>query len=68
MTIQYNGVSIPASFASCSITSKSGDGLIEKMKSIKNAGFDGMEMSMADIVASARAQVDADVGEEDIEH
>ncbi|KAM3471912.1 hypothetical protein MY5147_005572 [Beauveria neobassiana] len=67
MVIKYSGVGIPASFASCSITSKRGESLLQRMKSIKSAGFDGMEMSMPDIVEFAQTAVHKDASEKDID-
>lgn len=51
MGIEYEGHSIPTSFASCSIPPHFKAGLPEKLEAIRNAGFDGIEMSMPDILA-----------------
>ncbi|CZS79310.1 unnamed protein product [Fusarium graminearum] len=51
MVIQYKGAQIPISFASCSIPMKIKASLPDKLKSIRNAGFDGIELSMPDIIS-----------------
>ncbi|KAH7002958.1 xylose isomerase-like protein [Fusarium venenatum] len=45
------GTEIPISFASCSIPMKIKASLPEKLSSIRNAGFDGIELSMPDIIS-----------------
>lgn len=51
MGIEYQGHSISTSFASCSIPPYYDAKLTQKLEAIRNAGFDGIEMSMPDIVA-----------------
>ncbi|CAG1983753.1 unnamed protein product [Fusarium graminearum] len=51
MVIPYKGAQIPISFASCSIPMKIKASLPDKLKSIRNAGFDGIELSMPDIIS-----------------
>ncbi|KAH7312514.1 xylose isomerase-like protein [Stachybotrys elegans] len=41
---------IPTSFATCSFVNASGEALPEKLKAIKNAGFDGIELAMPDLL------------------
>ncbi|KAH0528791.1 hypothetical protein TsFJ059_003606 [Trichoderma semiorbis] len=50
MGIEYQGHNIPTSFASCSIPPHFKASLPEKLEAIRNAGFDGIEMSMPDIL------------------
>lgn len=50
MGIDYQGHNIPTSFASCSIPPHFKASLPEKLEAIRNAGFDGIEMSMPDIL------------------
>lgn len=47
----YNVSVIPISFATCSIGSKSGIALPEKLEAIHSAGFDAFELSMPDLLA-----------------
>ncbi|KAM0228305.1 hypothetical protein ACHAPO_010849 [Fusarium lateritium] len=51
MVIQYQGTEIPISFASCSIPMKIKASLPDKLNAIRNAGFDGIELSMPDIIS-----------------
>ncbi|PTB46688.1 uncharacterized protein TrAFT101_003866 [Trichoderma asperellum] len=51
MGIEYQGQSIPTSFASCSIPPYFDAKLPQKLEAIRNAGFDGIEISMPDILA-----------------
>ncbi|KAH8173885.1 xylose isomerase-like TIM barrel domain-containing protein [Sarocladium implicatum] len=53
MAITYNEASIPASFASCSFMSSNSGNLVDKMRAIRKAGFDGMELSMPDLLSYA---------------
>ncbi|KAG4287384.1 hypothetical protein FPRO06_05036 [Fusarium proliferatum] len=50
MVIQYQGSQIPVSFASCSIPMKIRASLPDKLAAIRKAGFDGIELSMPDIL------------------
>ncbi|KAF5608143.1 dehydroshikimate dehydratase [Fusarium pseudoanthophilum] len=50
MVIQYQGAQIPISFASCSIPMKIKASLPDKLGAIRQAGFDGIELSMPDII------------------
>ncbi|KAL7936138.1 xylose isomerase-like protein [Trichoderma chlorosporum] len=50
MGIEYEGQEIPTSFASCSIPSQFNASLPQKLEAIRNAGFDGIEISMPDIL------------------
>jgi sugar phosphate isomerase/epimerase len=50
MVIQYQGAQIPISFASCSIPMKIKASLPDKLGAIRKAGFDGIELSMPDIL------------------
>ncbi|KAK0391749.1 hypothetical protein NLU13_1248 [Sarocladium strictum] len=49
--MNYKSVPIPTSFASCSLLSPSSGDLETKMRAIKKAGFDGMELSMPDLLS-----------------
>ncbi|GAW23707.1 hypothetical protein ANO14919_132820 [Xylariales sp. No.14919] len=51
MPIDYQGAKVPASYATCSIGHKASHTLPEKLKAIASAGFDGIELSMPDILA-----------------
>ncbi|CAG7563211.1 unnamed protein product [Fusarium equiseti] len=51
MVIQYQGAKIPISFASCSIPMKIKANLPDKLSAIHEAGFDGIELSMPDIIS-----------------
>ncbi|EFY90648.1 hypothetical protein J3458_013389 [Metarhizium acridum] len=51
MGIQYQGHNIPISFASCSIPLYYNVRLPRTLEAIRNAGFDGIEISMPDILA-----------------
>ncbi|KAF4977216.1 hypothetical protein FZEAL_6244 [Fusarium zealandicum] len=51
MVIQYQGTEIPISFATCSIPAKIKATLPDKMAAIRNAGFDGIELAMPDILS-----------------
>ncbi|KAL6908634.1 xylose isomerase-like protein [Trichoderma evansii] len=51
MGIEYQGHSIPTAFASCSIPRYFDAKLPQKLEAIRNAGFDGIEISMPDILA-----------------
>lgn len=51
MGIEYQGRSISTSFASCSIPPSFDAKLAQKLEAIRNAGFDGIEISMPDILA-----------------
>jgi sugar phosphate isomerase/epimerase len=46
MAVPYQGSIIPTCFATCSIMSRSCDVLPEKMKAIRDAGFDAIELAM----------------------
>ncbi|KAL7940193.1 xylose isomerase-like protein [Trichoderma barbatum] len=50
MGIQYQGRNFPTGFASCSIPKYFNASLSEKLEAIRYAGFDGVEMSMPDIL------------------
>lgn len=50
MPIRYRGSQLPTSFASCSVWSQQEGDLPEKLKAIHKAGFDGIELSMPDIL------------------
>lgn len=50
MPIQYQDSQLPTSFASCSVWSQQEGDLPEKLKAIHKAGFDGIELSMPDIL------------------
>lgn len=63
MGILCDGVELLTAVASCSISSKNGITLLDKMNSIREAGFDGMELAMADIVAFGKALTGEDVSE-----
>ncbi|KAL6872708.1 xylose isomerase-like protein [Trichoderma novae-zelandiae] len=50
MGIRHHDRNFPTSFASCSIPSYFNASLPEKLNAIRKAGFDGIEMSMPDIL------------------
>lgn len=50
MGIEYQGCNIPTSFASCSIPPYFNATLPQKLEAIRSAGFDGIEISMPDIL------------------
>ncbi|KAM0315333.1 hypothetical protein ACHAPQ_011605 [Fusarium lateritium] len=50
MVLQYEGSEIPISFASCSIPMKIKASLPEKLRAMQKAGFDGIELSMPDVL------------------
>ncbi|KAI1748800.1 3-dehydroshikimate dehydratase [Xylaria castorea] len=51
MPIDYQGAKVPTSYATCSIGHKASHTLPEKLKAISAAGFDGIELSMPDILS-----------------
>ncbi|KAI1736322.1 3-dehydroshikimate dehydratase [Xylaria scruposa] len=51
MPIDYQGAKVPTSYATCSIGHKESHTLPEKLKAISAAGFDGIELSMPDILS-----------------
>ncbi|KAI1366649.1 3-dehydroshikimate dehydratase [Xylaria arbuscula] len=51
MPIDYQGAKVPTSYATCSIGHKDSHTLPEKLKAISSAGFDGIELSMPDILS-----------------
>ena len=51
MPIDYQGAKVPTSYATCSIGYKNTHTLPEKLKAIASAGFDGIELSMPDILS-----------------
>ncbi|KAI0967816.1 3-dehydroshikimate dehydratase [Xylaria arbuscula] len=51
MPIEYQGAKVPTSYATCSIGHKATHTLLEKLKAISAAGFDGIELSMPDILS-----------------
>ncbi|RYC57540.1 hypothetical protein CHU98_g8676, partial [Xylaria longipes] len=51
MPIDYQGAKVPTSYATCSIGHKATHTLPEKLKAISAAGFDGIELSMPDILS-----------------
>ncbi|KAI1427140.1 3-dehydroshikimate dehydratase [Xylaria sp. FL1777] len=51
MPIDYQGAKVPTSYATCSIGHKPSHTLPEKLKAIAAAGFDGIELSMPDILS-----------------
>ncbi|KAI0204063.1 3-dehydroshikimate dehydratase [Astrocystis sublimbata] len=51
MPITYEGASVPTSYATCSIGHSAAHTLPEKLKAISAAGFDGIELSMPDILS-----------------
>jgi sugar phosphate isomerase/epimerase len=51
MGIEYQGHNFSTSFASCSIPPYFDAKLPQKLEAIRNAGFDGIEISMPDILA-----------------
>src|SRR5437868_3122892 len=51
MPIDYQGAKVPTSYASCSIGYKDSHTLPLKLKAIASAGFDGIELSMPDILS-----------------
>jgi len=51
MPIDYRGAKIPTSYATCSIGHKETHTLPLKLKAIASAGFDGIELSMPDILS-----------------
>lgn len=65
MRIQCDDVKLPTAFASCSISSRNGDTLLDKMESIREAGFEGMELAMPDILAFGKALTGEEVDEHD---
>ncbi|KAM0514843.1 hypothetical protein ACHAPE_006518 [Trichoderma viride] len=65
MGIEYQGHSIPTSFASCSIPPYYDAKLPQKLEAIRNAGFDGIEMSMPDIMAYGRDIEGKEIKEDD---
>ncbi|KAF5011809.1 hypothetical protein FDECE_2099 [Fusarium decemcellulare] len=50
MVIQYQGAQIPISFATCSIPARIKASLPDKLAAIRKAGFEGVELSMPDIL------------------
>ncbi|KAK5993788.1 3-dehydroshikimate dehydratase [Cladobotryum mycophilum] len=54
MGIKYEGTTIPTSFASCSVPKAVGGSLPDKLKAIRDAGFDAIELSMPDIMEYGR--------------
>ncbi|KAI0403110.1 3-dehydroshikimate dehydratase [Xylaria palmicola] len=54
MPIDYEGTKVPTSYATCSIGHSAAHTLPEKLKAIASAGFDGIELSMPDILAYGR--------------
>ncbi|KAJ3528431.1 hypothetical protein NM208_g10202 [Fusarium decemcellulare] len=51
MVIQYQGSQIPLSFATCSIPARIKASLPDKLAAIRKAGFEGVELSMPDILS-----------------
>ncbi|KAI0393061.1 3-dehydroshikimate dehydratase [Xylariaceae sp. FL0594] len=51
MPINYKDAAIPTSFATCSIGHKESHTLPVKLRAIASAGFDGIELSMPDILS-----------------
>ncbi|KAI0455823.1 3-dehydroshikimate dehydratase [Xylaria acuta] len=51
MPIDYQEAKVPTSYATCSIGHKESHTLPEKLKAISAAGFDGIELSMPDILS-----------------
>ncbi|KAM0231637.1 hypothetical protein ACHAP5_011006 [Fusarium lateritium] len=51
MVLQHEGSEIPISFASCSIPMKIKASLPEKLRAMQKAGFDGIELSMPDVLS-----------------
>ncbi|KAK7751094.1 hypothetical protein SLS62_006923 [Diatrype stigma] len=51
MPIEYQGAKVPTSFASCSIGHKESHTFPLKLKAIADAGFDGIELAMTDLLA-----------------
>ncbi|KAI1272676.1 3-dehydroshikimate dehydratase [Xylaria sp. FL0933] len=51
MPLDYRGAKVPTSYATCSIGHKPTHTLPEKLKAISAAGFDGIELSMPDILS-----------------
>lgn len=50
MPVRFNRDRIPTSFASVSLQSRSGAALPDKMRAIRAAGFDAMELGMPDLL------------------
>lgn len=65
MGIQYENNNIPVSFASCSIPAHFKANLPEKLEAIRNAGFDGIEMSMPDILEYGKSLNGQEIQEDD---
>ncbi|KAI8627810.1 3-dehydroshikimate dehydratase [Xylariaceae sp. FL1651] len=51
MPIDYEGAKVPTSYATCSIGHKDSHTLPLKLRAIADAGFDGIELSMPDILS-----------------
>ncbi|KAF4952622.1 hypothetical protein FSARC_12607 [Fusarium sarcochroum] len=67
MVIQYDGAHIPISFASCSIPAKIKASLPDKLSAIRKAGFDGIELSMPDILGYGKLLSGSQPKEDDYE-
>lgn len=67
MVIEYQGHSIPTSFASCSVPPYFDEKLPQRLEAIRNAGFDGIEMSMPDILTYGRDIEGKEIKEDDYE-
>lgn len=65
MGIQYQNCCIPVCFASCSIPGHFTTTLPEKLEAIRNAGFDGIEMSMPDILEYGKKLSGKEIKEDD---
>ncbi|KFA51607.1 hypothetical protein S40293_03903 [Stachybotrys chartarum IBT 40293] len=64
--LQLNdSVSIPTSFATCSLMSNSGEKLPEKLEAIANAGFDGIELAMPDLLEYGKVVIGEAINEND---
>lgn len=55
MALTYKSSAIPASFASCSFLSPRSGNLADRMRALHEAGFDGMELSMPDLLSYGAA-------------
>jgi sugar phosphate isomerase/epimerase len=51
MALTYKSSAIPASFASCSFLSPKSGNLADRMRALRESGFDGMELSMPDLLS-----------------
>lgn len=63
--VDYQGAKVPTSHATCSIGHKGSHTLPENRKAILAAGFDGIELSMSDILAYCKERHGQELGAAD---